>query len=218
MNTRSKLGFLATLLACTAFSAPAATITQFTRAQFQLAVNGSSVTQQDFDSLPVGSILAPINGVTYGASGGTPIVTSSYLTTTGSNGLGSSSVGFFLASESATFSFSSAITAFAIDINTFAGTAGDYTATLNIGDVILSKFDVFPGTATGQFIGFTSDVAFSSVTISTASGFPYTLDTLVYGDAATVADPTSTVPEPSAWLSLAPGLLLLRYLRSKKAK
>ena len=212
-----KPGLLAFMLACATFSAPGATISNFTRAQFQLAVNGVSVTQQDFDLLSSGSTLGTLNGVTYSASGGTPLVTSTYLTTTGSNGLGSTSVGFFQSTETATFSFSSAITAFAIDINTFAPTVGDYRATLNIGDIILSKFDVFPGTGTGQFIGFTSNVAFSSITISTATNFAYTLDTLVYGDASRVAD-SAGIPEPSTWLSLAPGLLMLRYLRRRRSE
>lgn len=179
--------------------ASAATITTYDRAAFQTALSGGTLSGQNFDSIAPDTVLGTLDGVTYGASGGDPIVTDNYLTTTAPNGLGSTSVGFFQASESATFTFATAITAFAIDINTFATYEGAYTATLNLGDVVSSKFDVFPNFSTGQFLGFTSDVAFTSVTISAVADpgsgatFPYTLDSLVYGDAAAVA-----VPEPSS--------------------
>jgi hypothetical protein len=189
----------AAALATFGAAASAATITTYDRANFQAALSGGTISGQNFDSIPVGTILGTLDGVTYGASGGDPVVTNSFLTTTPPNGLGSTSLGYFVANESATFGFSTAITAFAIDINTFAPTAGDYIVTLNLGDVVQSKFDVFPGTATGQFVGFTSDVAFDSVTISavvdpnTGFAYPYTLDSLVYGNASAV-----TVPEPSS--------------------
>src|ERR1700734_1405924 len=53
--------------------------------------------------------------------------------TTLPNGLGSTSFGFFGPNETLTITFSSAITAFALDINTFATNSGDYAATVNDG-------------------------------------------------------------------------------------
>ena len=93
-----------------------------------------------------------------------------------------------------TISFGNAITAFAIDVNTFADNDGAYVATVNNGPLIQSRFETFAARSTGQFIGFVSTAPFSSITINAKSGFAYTLDTLVYGDAdavVSVAEPTS---------------------------
>lgn len=222
MQVRQLFAFMLTFFAIGAI-APAATLTTFDRAAFQTALSGGTVSGQNFDSIAATTVLGTVDGVTYGASGGSPAVTSRFLTTTPPNGLGSTSQSllFFAGTESASFSFAAAITAFAIDVNTFAPTAGDYIATLNIGDVAGSKFDVFPGTATGQFIGFISDTPFSSVTISTVADpgngtrYSYTLDTLVYGDAAAVID--AGVPEPSTLALLGLGLASIAFkLRRRK--
>lgn len=158
--------------------------------------------------------IATVNGVTYTASMGDAIVTNSFLTTTSPNGLGSTSFGFFGPNETLTITFSSAITAFALDINTFATNSGDYAATVNDGSdsVVPSLLDVFPNQETGQFIGFTDSSPFTSVIISPVSDpgtgggrcgdsstCPYTVDTLVYGDAAAL------VPEPSVWAMMLTG-------------
>jgi hypothetical protein len=71
---------------------------------------------------------------------------------------------------------------------------------------------VFPNQETGQFIGFTDSSPFTSVIISPVSDpgtgegrcgdsstCPYTVDTLVYGDAAAL------VPEPSVWAMMLAG-------------
>lgn len=192
--------------------AASAAITTYNRATFQAAVPGGGVTEQNFDSLAQG-ILGTLGNVTYGASGGSALVTDVFLTTTAPNGLGSTSVGFFESSEQALFTFASPITAFAIDVNTFATTEGAYQATLNTGEMVLSRFDVFPGTSTGQFLGLTSDSAFTSVTVSAWTGFSYTLDTLVYGEAEAVAG----IPEPSTWtLVLSCGAAMCLRLRRKR--
>ena len=203
-------------LACVTLigSAQAALITGVDRASFQAAVAGGTINSQDFDGLVNGTTLGTLGGVTYAASAGTPIVTNTYLTTTNPNGLGSTSAGFFVPTETATFTFASAITAFAIDINTFASTDGAYQGVLNIGDTVASIFEVFPSTATGQFLGFVSDTAFSSITIGATTGFSYTLDTLVYGDAAAVVTP---VPEPSTLGLLVLGLIGLGFARRRSA-
>lgn len=188
--------------------ASATVVSSVDRATFQTAVNGGTVIQQNFDSLAAGTILGATADVTYGASLGSPVVTANFLTTTFPNGLGSTSAGYFLAGETATFFFNNSTTAFAIDINTYATSAGAYTASLDTGDIVNSIYETFPNTSTGEFIGFVSAIPFSSVTIASRTGFSYTLDTLVYGDAAAVTGPT-TVPEPGSLAMYGVGLLAL---------
>ena len=91
--------------------------------------------------------------------------------------------------------------AFGIDFNTFATAAGAYTATTNLGEVAGSVFDPFPTLSTGEFLGFSSDMAFTSVTISSVGGFAYSLDTL------RAVDAPGNVPEPGS-LALAAFALL----------
>jgi PEP-CTERM motif len=193
---------------------PGGVITTYDRATFQSA----SLTAQNFDGLANGAALGTTAGVTYGASDGSVVVTSTYLTTTGSNGIGSTSTTgpdccYFFATESVTLSFASAITAFAIDINTFDLLTAGYNVTLNTGDIIQSGFDVFPSARTGQFIGFTSDMAFTSLVLRARSGgFSYTLDTMRFGTAAAVVA-AAGIPEPGTWALIGSGLGLLLLRR-----
>jgi PEP-CTERM motif len=210
--TRVRIGsavFVAFFLLCTC--AMAGTIKDYNRATFAAALMGGTVSGQNFDGIASGTIISTVNGVTYAASLGSPLVTDAYLTTTPPNGLGSTSVGFFEPAETATMTFGSAITAFAIDINTFATANGAYEVTLNDGTTVLSLFDVFPGGSTGQFLGFTDSVPFTSVTISSLDGYSYTLDSLVYGNAAAI----SATPEPSTLLLFGTSLLGLASFRRK---
>jgi hypothetical protein len=57
---------------------------------------------------------------------------------------------------------------------------GAYELKDNLGDVISSSFDPFPGFDTGEFAGFTSDTAFTSVTVSAPGGLSYNLDDMTY--------------------------------------
>lgn len=181
------------------------------RAAFQAAVASGTINTQTFDGLTNGTILGTLNGVTYSASTGSPLVTNSYLTTTSPNGLGRTGVGFFQNTDTATFAFANAITAFAIDVNTFATTNDSYRATLNTGDEVSSLFATFPGFVTGQFIGFVSNTPFSSVTIRGLSVYAYTLDTLVYGNASSVRP----VPTPGTLAMLGLGLCALGWTRRR---
>lgn len=206
----------AAALACIAAPGFSAIITTVDRATFQSAIGGGTIFGQNFDSLAHGTVLDTLDGVTYSASGGSAVVTGMFLTTTAPNGLGSTSAGFFTSLESATFTFASPISAFAIDINTFAVTDGAYRANLSTGDLAFSRFEVFPSAVTGQFLGFVSDTAFSSLTLSALTGFSYTLDSLAWGNAEAV----HPVPEPTSLMLLAAGLAgfgLRRFRRKGQA-
>ncbi len=186
------------------------TITKYDRAMFANALNSGTASGQNFDGFTSGTTIGTVNGVTYSPSLGNAVATDAFLTSTPPNGLASTSAGYFLGNETITISFASAITAFGIDVNTYAPTAGDFQATLNDGATSASTFDVFPGTATGQFIGFTDSAGFTSVTIQalfdpdTGFQYTYTLDSLVYGGAQAIA--ANAVPEPAS------GALLLSAL------
>lgn len=177
-------------------AASAATIVSVDRATFAEAVVGGTIAGENFDGIGIGTTLTSLNGVSYTSSNGDVVVTDDFLTSTNPNGIGSTGSidvdtfgrAFFLGTDTATFTFDTAITAFAIDVNTFADTEEAYSALLNTGDIVTSLFETFPNQVTGQFIGFVADTAFTSITITAETGFSFTLDTLVFGDAAGVID------------------------------
>jgi hypothetical protein len=195
--------------------ATAGTITEYTRDTFE----ASALTVQNFDSLTNAQTITTVNGVTYTPSLGTALVTSMYLTTTFPNGLGSTSVGYFEADETLTITFSSPITAFAIDINTFASTPDAYQAAVNddTSSVAPSVFDTFPNTETGEFIGFTDSASFTQVVISDLAAQPYTVDTMLYGASGSV---NTSAPEPASIALLGLGLsgvaLIARRRRARQ--
>ncbi|WP_114970764.1 PEP-CTERM sorting domain-containing protein [Rhodoferax ferrireducens] len=192
---------LAGALLMAATSAAQAAIVSFgSRAAFDAAYPGSVL--EDWDGFSAGTTFTNgtgANGITYNSSTGNALVTSTFLVSSSPNGLGRTGVGFFLGTDSITFTFDSATAAFGIDINTFATAAGAYSATTDLGDIALSAFDPFPASSTGQFVGFTSDTPFSSVTIASPGNVVYTLDTLRAVE----------VPEPGSLALLGLGLAVL---------
>lgn len=200
---------VATLLASSLLAsvpASAATLLSLDRATFQAAIAGSTTLGiQNFDSLPLGTLTSD-GTVTYSSSTGTPVVQNTFLPSTAPNSLGRSDINFFTSADTATFTFTTAITAFAIDVNTFATAPGSFLGTLNTGDTVNSIFETFPGFGTGQFIGFVSDTPFTSLTVSAPGQFAYTLDTLIYGAREQV---TGGVPEPTTWALMILGFAMV---------
>jgi hypothetical protein len=154
-----------------------------------------------------------VHGITYSVStpptalyhGQAEVVYASKVSTE-PNGLGQSLEGYFYPEDTITFSFSDPIRAFGIDINTFATADGTFMATTSAG-YVLSVFDPFPGTNTGQFVGFSSDSDISFVTIGrnpSTEGYSYTLDTMRY------------VPLPTSLLLLGSGLAGLGLWRLRR--
>jgi hypothetical protein len=194
----------------------AATITPYaSRAAFDAAFPGSVI--ENWDSIADGTTFpdgSTTNGITYTTSGprGDARVTDGFITTSPPNSLGATIGEAFGGSDSIVFSFSSPLTAFGIDIATSADNTatGAFTATTGGGDVITSVSDPFPGFNFGKFVGFSSDTAFSSVTIAaTSPSFDYLLDNM--------RGVSGTVPEPSTLLLLGAGLVGLAARRWKRA-
>jgi len=197
---KSLIGVVGALAICLlTASVNAAIITYGSRAGFDAAFPGA--TFETWDDNSAGTTIVnggALDGITYASSSGNAVVTSLFLTSSGANGLGTTPSQYFSPFDRMTFSFGTAISAFGVDINTFSAVNGAFQALTDLGDIALSVFDPFPGISTGQFLGFSSDTAFSSVTIY--GGSSYTLDTLRF---------VSSVPEPGTFALLAIGLAIL---------
>ncbi len=209
---------------------------------------------QDFEGTSQGQLLSTLGNVTFSATGSYPLVaTDKRNASSGVMSLAAripeSTVAggyiFNIASDQkVTFSFATKVAAFAIDINTFLGSVGGgiggFFAEIRSGGVllattapILSAFDPFltnskdsiPAGTVGQFIGFTSDTPFDSVTIGALESNPdkklFSLDTLVTVDyeEPVVPEPPvpSEVPLPLSLPMLIAALGLLSAIRRQAA-
>jgi hypothetical protein len=202
-------GFLAALavtLCLAPLPARAADIIYTSRAAFGAANPGATV--QTFDTVAAPFVIpngTNFQGVVYTSSDGNPLITNLFLALSPPNTLGEDVNGFFLPTDVLTLTFPTPITAFGISFNTFATDMGAYTLTTNAGSVIPSFFDPFPGAATGQFAGFSTDTPFTTVTVLAPGGLSYTADNVTYAVAG-------VVPEPSAFALLGLGTAgLLAY-------
>jgi hypothetical protein len=199
--------FVVGFVLCTIQPVAADPIVFPSRVAFDTAV--LDIIIEGWDGYVAGTVFmdgATIDGIIYNPSNGDAIVTDAFLTSSRRHGLGATPDEFFVGSM--TFGFVVPLDAFAIDINTRAGILDPrYTATTNAGDIVSSVLDPFPGSTTGQFIGFSTSLPFTSVTIEGPSAFGYTLDTLRY----------SPVPEPGTMLLLGIGLggVVLRHYRAR---
>ena len=192
----ARLALAVALLLHTPTSALADPFVFVSRAAFVAAIPGVQV--ENWDWFVPGHVISngsTAAGITYESSAGDMAVVDAVLSSTPPNSLGRADIGFFLPEDTITFSFDTAIEAFGIDINTFAMDNGHYMAWTETGEFISSIFDPFPGFETGQFLGFRTARPFQRITISAASGFSYSLDTLRH-------DP---VPEPATLLLFATG-------------
>jgi hypothetical protein len=181
---------------------------------------------ESWDEFGNGTIIdnrSTVHGITYNYVPDIPafartdvnfMVTQAYADTTGSNTLGltSDDGGYpYFTYDGVEFVFSQRVRAFGIDISTYATDDHTFMAITNNGDVAYSVFNPFPGLTTGQFLGFTSDEPFTSVTLTYNSALigpnftPYSwvLDTM-------------RVPLPPSLLLLGSGLAGLGLLRFKK--
>lgn len=211
--------------------ASAATIETFDRSQFATLHSTKSLRGETFDDVPLGPI-AETSSVTISASQGAVVVTSLFLTTSGTKGLGWGDREYFSSAQSVTFNFTIAISAFAIDINTYATERGAFVARFDpeldtgpqrgrdSGDtaaVAYSRFDPFPtlnskGEFLGQFLGFSSSTPFRSVTLAKVSKGTFTLDTLQYLPAAQLVPIAAPAPVPvPAGLPLLAGALAMIF-------
>jgi hypothetical protein len=193
---------------CGITAAQASIIEYSTRVAFGAALGAAEVVET-FDGVTAPFVIpngTSFNGVTYTSSNGNPLITSGFLALSQPNTLGEDVSGFFLASDTMTFSFPSPIRALGISINTF-DTGPGFTLTDNLDDVATSSFDPFPGQATGEFVGFTSTIPFTAVTFASVGGFSSTLDNLSYAVAPVV--------EPGTLVLLSVGLFGLWGIRRR---
>jgi hypothetical protein len=174
-----------------AHAAHAAATAFASRIAFDATFPGAVI--ETWDSYAPGTIIpngTTLNGITYNSSAGTAIVTSAFLPSTSPNTLGRTPTGFFFPTDTITFTFPTSLLAFGIDITTAETSSATYQLTTNTGEVINSVFDPFPGFGFGQFAGFSSNVGFTSVTVSSSSvAFGHALDTLRYVPGPAVSAP-----------------------------
>lgn len=219
---RSRLTTFTLILSAVALAIPAtaASVTYTTDASFAAAAGGG-LTSEGFETAVAGGTTVTFPGGTFTCSGAS-YCPSFFGVSTLYHDTGFQSI-FFATPDTATFTFSAAITAFGIAI----GGAGDVApitlgAQLSNGDSVSAltnytgPFTVF-GT-NRQYFGVISTLPFTSITFTGSnSGDGIFFDTMTYGTAG-----PSGVPEPGSLGLLATGLAGLifgaRRMRSRSIR
>jgi hypothetical protein len=197
-QTVRRLATLAVSIVCMCLmgQAQADIIVFGSRDMFKAAIAGNASTTEGWDQFATGTIIpnrASVNSVFYTLSDPTAnfIITAGGAAVSFPNGLGRTnnpSSEAFVPSDRITFAFPMVVRAFGVSFNTFSAADNAYTLTTDLGDIVHSAYDPFPGFTTGQFAGFISDKPFSSITISTAISFQFGLDDMVF--VRSVGEPT----------------------------
>lgn len=196
-------------LTCITGNAFAAT-TYLDEASFTSALNGTTTVLESFEEAPADNtspLVFPTVEVSCDGSAWCSgfFGTSTVMPTDGSFGV------YFSTPDSITFTFSSPITAFAIDVGDL-GTRGatDFSATLSNGNSA-TLFTGYTGTPDNQaFIGLIDTAEFTSITFQGSAP-----DDGVYFDSMQTALVTA-VPEPHVYALLLAGLGLLGMTHYKK--
>jgi hypothetical protein len=174
------------------------------------ATPGIATQVETFDTVPAQTVIpngSTFDGVRYQSSAGNLITTADFLPLSPPNTLGADRrpfFDFFLPGDLVILTFPQPILAFGVSFSTNNTTPASYTVNTNLGGVIPSGFDPFPGASTGQFAGFITDTPVTSVTITSnpLSSDGFTLDNV------TSATPAG-IPEPGSLALLGTGTLAL---------
>lgn len=193
-----------------------------TRASFDAAVFGADpmlVGGETWDSLPLGLLINDgdtINGLTYrytpGYEGLSLAVTNA-LGTSAPHALGTYyAPGDYFSgvtpSDALTIEFDAPLNTFGLWVNTADLVAGAVTITTDTGEVAISGLDPFPdGNQYGQFVGLSTNIAFSSVTFTIRDGYTAAFDGFTWVNA--------TVPTPGAGALAALGLTVASARRRR---
>ncbi len=169
----------------------ASTVSGLDRTEFAAEVADGTMQRETFDSLEVGPISSTPT-LSFTSTAGKVVVTHKFRASTGVGSLGGGSLEYFLPHQTLTITFATAITAFGIDINSWATVANAFIGTTDTGESVGSVYSPFPGKSTGQFLGFSSSTPFNSITLAANGNYTFTVDTLDHGK----KDPDPVVEEP----------------------
>jgi len=206
--------------------AQAAVVGYTDQSDFLASISGLPGQQNlDFEGLTAGDLILSGTSAgnvtfTYDFGGFAIQVRSDYLTTSGSNYLGTDGDGVFLAGDAFTMTFSQAVNA--VGLFVISGDiiyAGDFSISTGAGSVVNSDltdstFGTLPDGGQVFFLGLVDlDQAFTSATF--ASGLQGG-DFLFNIDDIRTASATASVPEPSSMLLLSVGVIGAGLLRRIK--